>query len=606
MKSISKEILARTPPFTKLKTRDLDKLFRLAQTFEFASGDVVYSEGEPGQYCYILVRGRLMASTAQHEGQEVEIELIKKGKPFGIISIFTDEPHSVTVRAIEHSVVLSIEKGVFQGFLQKHPLLALDFSQILSKRVKKRAGRPKKIFQSLTVCISGCTDKARITRYMDDLAKTVFQETRKKIIIIEISFSDVFTLDLPSGAGRQVLSCGKFEEETVGEFIRHADGVDVLCVEASLTRWPQIFSLFNCLAENYHFVFYSLPSFVHRRFLDVINPAHTVFFLSRREPGELMVIHQIEQIMNKKKGRLRIVDFFLPSEEGSGEVSASDSDQYRRALKNSARELGEKTVGIVLGSGGAFGYSHIGVLNVLSQEGIEIDIIAGSSMGAFIAALWALGYRGNQLLQYAAEFGKLLRISPFSLLSVPLRGFFKAKKVESFLKKVFRDMTFGDVKIKLRIVTFDFLMRQSHVIDEGLIYKAVAASCAMPGVVEPILFQDTILLDGGILNPVPVSSVTDYAKKILAVNVTPSRDEIIREYRKAPVGKLTIFDFIFGSIETMQREFIEKALQAADIVIHPDMENLRWTEFGKINDFIQRGESTTREQLDKIVTALNE
>ncbi len=604
MKSASKEILARTHPFTKLKPKDLDKLFSLTESVACAPGDLVYAEGQPGRYCYILVRGRLMAFATQEAGEEVEIELIKKGKPFGIISIFTQESHSVTVRAIEHSVVLAIEKDDFQKFLRGHPLLALDFSQILSKRVKKRAGRPKKIFQSLAVCVCGCTDKTLLTGAMEDIAAAVWEQTRKKVIGIEISFSDNFTLKGLAGANS--LNCEEFEEETVAACIRHAEPMDILCVESSLTRWSNVFSLFNYLAENYHFVFYVLPSFVHQRFLQMINPAHTVLFLSGKEPGELMVIHQIEQIMDKKKGKLHIVRYLPPAQEESLNLPDAGSDRYRRTLKNIARELGEKTVGIVLGSGGAFGYAHIGVLNVLSRQGVEIDIVAGSSMGAFIAALWAFGYAQDQLLRYAAEFGKLLRISPFSLFSVPLRGFFKAKKVEAFLKSVFRDKKFCDADIKLRIVTFDFLRRQSHIIDEGLIYKAVAASCAMPGVVEPILFQDTILLDGGILNPVPVSSLTDYAKKIIAVNVTPSRDEIVREYRKAPLGKLTIFDFIFGSIETMQREFIERALQAADVVIHPDMEGLRWTEFSKITDFIHRGEAATLSRMKSVLSLLKE
>ncbi|MBN2483795.1 MAG: patatin-like phospholipase family protein [Candidatus Omnitrophica bacterium] len=603
MELLVKEILARTHPFTKLTPKQLDKIFAVTETKEYKAGQIVYEEGAAPDSIYILIKGRLMALSSQGT-EEVEIELIKKGKPFGIISVLTEEPHSVTVKAIENSLVLTIEKEKFRKFLMRSPHLAFDFSQMLSKRVKKRSGRPKKIFQSLTISAVSSTDSPQRIRFLVDVSRELSVQTRRKIIAVEISFDGAFAMTECVGQMPAVLDVVRFEEESLGRYIFRHQGIDILCVKVPLAEIGPIFALFNYLAENYHFIFYTLPPLAQESLLELVHMAHVVYFLSIERSSELMVIHRIEQILEKRKGRMNVLD--LSGQEIAPAavrpvLPEADSSRYPYFLKKLARSLGEKTIGIVLGSGGAFGYAHIGVLKVLRAHKVPIDILSGSSMGALIAALWALGYSDEDITRYAAEFGRLIRVSPFSFFTLPLKGFFKAKKVEAFLRNVFAEKDFSCTNTQLRIVAFDFLKRQSHIIEEGLVYKAVAASCAMPGLVEPILFEDTILLDGGVLNPVPVNSVTDYAKKIIAVNVTPSREEIVREYRKTSIGKLTIFDFIFGSIETMQREFIEKALSAADCVIHPDMENLRWTEFSRIEEFITRGEKAALAHLEKII-----
>ncbi|MCM8820133.1 MAG: patatin-like phospholipase family protein, partial [Candidatus Omnitrophica bacterium] len=165
--------------------------------------------------------------------------------------------------------------------------------------------------------------------------------------------------------------------------------------------------------------------------------------------------------------------------------------------------------------------------------------------------------------------------------------------------KIFGNKTFYDVKRNLKIVAFDFTTKQATVIDSGPIYKAVAASCAMPGIFEPVKFKEEFLLDGGILNPLPTRILLNYnVSKVIAVNITPTQEEICREYQRH--NKHHIFDFIFGSIETMQREFINKALLLADVVIHPNLEGIGWMEFEKADEIIKRGKIATIEKIEEI------
>jgi len=238
-------------------------------------------------------------------------------------------------------------------------------------------------------------------------------------------------------------------------------------------------------------------------------------------------------------------------------------------------------------------------LRVLEENHIPIDIICGSSIGSVIASLWALGESPGKIESFMIEFAKKMNLFSVRGFSFPFRGLWRAKYLENLLKKVFRDKTFYDLKHPLKVVVFDFLKKEAKVLEEGPLYKAVAASCAMPGIFEPINLKDKVLLDGGILNPLPTKVLLNYgADKIIAVNITPSQEEIVKEYNKN--NKFHILDFIFGSIETMQRQFIEQALTVADCVIHPNFGALRWLEFDKVKDFVRQGELATLGKLEEL------
>ena len=256
------------------------------------------------------------------------------------------------------------------------------------------------------------------------------------------------------------------------------------------------------------------------------------------------------------------------------------------------------------GSGGAFGFSHIGVLEVLEENKIDIDIICGSSAGALVASLWALGYGIQDIKRICIEFGRNIKRLPIGGLSLPFKGLMKAKKLEDFFKRIFGYANFSDIKHTLKIVTFDFLKRKTVIIEQGFIYKAVAASCAFPGFFEPIKHEKGIFLDGGILNPLPTKVLLNFdTHRIIASNTALSTEQTLREYRKR--DKFHIFDFIFGSIGTMQQEFIQQAIKIADVVIHPNLEGLDWTEFDKVPEFIERGKAAAESKIEEIKAFIN-
>jgi NTE family protein len=291
--------------------------------------------------------------------------------------------------------------------------------------------------------------------------------------------------------------------------------------------------------------------------------------------------------------------------------------------------MGDCLVGLALGVGFAYGFCHIGVLKVIEEEKIPIDAISGSSIGAVIAGLWATGRSSSEILQITKEFKEPKYIWGVIDLTLPFLGFIKGNKLYNFLKKHFGNRTFYDVKLPLKVIASDVKRKESLVIDKGLIADAIMASCAMPGVFMPFRLKEEMLFDGGVINPLPTEALFKMGvKKIIAVNVTPSRDDILNQYEKIkeqmgiePVRKKGWFDLagflrakfktnilgiIFSSIEILQSEVAEKEAQLADIVLHPDTRGLHWLELHRAEDFAKRGEEEARRNLGKIWQAINE
>ncbi|MBU2251338.1 MAG: patatin-like phospholipase family protein, partial [Candidatus Omnitrophica bacterium] len=417
------------------------------------------------------------------------------------------------------------------------------------------------------------------------------------------------------GAGFNNLILEDFKEDDLSGYITE-DEIDRISLVAA--SGDNFLAFLNFLSESYHFILYEIPfGFSDADLNFFIEPAQSLHFLIFPEKGALKKASNLIQELtrknplNKEKVKVILAEFSeadhlsFAKKRGLLEhpihaaLSSRDSADYIPTLRRLARQIGEVTVGVALGSGAAYGYAHIGVLKVLTEAKIPIDIICGTSMGAVIAALWAAGFSIPEIVDYSRQIGK--RIGSFSLLglSIPFRGIMRAKRLESILKRIFGELTFYDLKHTLKVVTFDFPSRQAVILEEGLIYKAVAASCAFPGIFEPVSLRKDILLDGGILNPLPTKILLQYgAHRIIASNITLSEDQARSEYAKK--SRFHIFDFIFGSIETMQQQFIQQAIKLADLTIHSNLQGLGWTEFDKIEEFIQRGEAAAREKLPEI------
>jgi NTE family protein len=178
--------------------------------------------------------------------------------------------------------------------------------------------------------------------------------------------------------------------------------------------------------------------------------------------------------------------------------------------------VGRKRVGLALGGGGARGMAHVGVIRALERAGIAVDCIAGTSVGSLVGAVYAAGLNGDQVLEMALQMRWLDILRPVW----PRQGFISFARLESFFARVTGDPTFADLKIPYAAVTADLATGKQVVLREGRVARAVRASCSVPAIVTPVEVDGRLLIDGGVVNNLPISIVRDLgADVVIAVGL---------------------------------------------------------------------------------------
>ena len=257
----------------------------------------------------------------------------------------------------------------------------------------------------------------------------------------------------------------------------------------------------------------------------------------------------------------------------------------------------KRKVGLALGSGGARGMAHIGVLEVLEKENIHIDMIAGTSSGAAIGALLAQGKDAEEIDVLARNWDWKHRAQIIDL-TLPKSGFIAGKKLKEFLKSIIGDIEFSDLKLPFACVATDVMTGEEVVINRGSVLEAVRASISLPIIFAVVKWQGRYLVDGGLVDPVPVSVLKDMgADFIIAVNVSPlmstGQERIYPQEtnrKKASVTKEpNIFNVIMKMSGIANSQVVEASLEGADVIIEPHLAGIALGDFNHIEKCILEG-----------------
>ncbi len=256
-------------------------------------------------------------------------------------------------------------------------------------------------------------------------------------------------------------------------------------------------------------------------------------------------------------------------------------------------------MGLILSGGGARGFAHIGVLRVLEREGAKFDVIAGTSMGAIIGALYASGKSADEIYEITRDIGWR------DVIDLSLRtGVIKGDRLQALLKELL-PATFEELETRLAIVTTDIESGEEVLHTEGDLIVAVRASSSFPGAFEPIHLDGRTLADGGIVNNLPVGAATVLgANRTVASDVTPPRQSVyvtpdeegnwwermvatVKLERRNPMAQM-----LFRSSDIMQSILVDirASIHPADLRIRMSMPQYRIESFGHFEEIVAEGE----------------
>lgn len=242
-----------------------------------------------------------------------------------------------------------------------------------------------------------------------------------------------------------------------------------------------------------------------------------------------------------------------------------------------------KKVGLALGGGAARGLAHIGVLRVLESEMLPVDMIAGTSMGALVGALYAQGRRAGEILEIASDMSTH-RLSYLVDMSLPRTGLVKGKKLDDKLAQLCDGAEFDDLKLPFKCIATDIDTGKAVVMDRGMVWTAVRASISLPVILAVKKRDERYLVDGGLVDPVPVDVVRNMgADIVIAVNVMP--DTISQS-----VTEPGFFEVIMQTIYIVSSYVAKDSLEGADVVIEPDVARFKLSDFQKVDECVKAGE----------------
>ncbi len=252
-------------------------------------------------------------------------------------------------------------------------------------------------------------------------------------------------------------------------------------------------------------------------------------------------------------------------------------------------------IGLAFGGGVVYSMAGIGVARVLEEAHIPIAAISGTSGGALVGAAVAAGLRGWELLQAAEEMDwkDIVRFAPGRM------GLLDGERMVKFVERITGCRTFEDLKIPLTAVATDILRGREIRFTSGPLGMAVQASCAIPGLFQPVKWEDLLLVDGGVSDNLPVAAVRDHRPALtVAVDVLTLSDTYQGRLR-------TGAHVVLKAYHTMVRRNVDAEERLADFIVMPNVSGLSVLNFGDTAELIQRGEEATRPFIPRLRAMLD-
>lgn len=252
-------------------------------------------------------------------------------------------------------------------------------------------------------------------------------------------------------------------------------------------------------------------------------------------------------------------------------------------------------VGLALGGGGARGFSEIGVLRVLEQEKIPIDVVVGTSVGSLIGALYA--DTGKVLdAEFQAVSVNEEDIFDYKALAILSGGLVKGERLEQFLEAHLKHKTIETMKVPFAAVAVDLMAGRAVAFERGSAAQAVHASAAIPGVFIPVEFGGRLYVDGGVADPVPVDFARQKGADVVIAVVIPSGPPAVPPRNAVEVA--------LQSIALMSAELGALKAREADVVLTPEVSGVPFDDFTQKKRLIEAGEAAARQALPAIRAAI--
>ncbi|MGH6877639.1 MAG: patatin-like phospholipase family protein, partial [Rhizomicrobium sp.] len=434
---------------------------------------------------FLVVTGSLGVYIEDEKARRRFVARVSAGETVGEMSLISGEPHTAQLVALRDTELLRIGREGFQALMARHPHVVLNLMRILVRRLQESTRQPSTASRPRSFAIVPLQEGLSEAPLAQRLAAAL-GDMGSKAAVLDVS-----------AAERSAEWFNRFEAAHDAVIYR-GDLPDSAWTQHCMRQADRIFLLAR--ADR------PLPK----------HPPQIPAFKARTGgPPELLLLHP--------EGRMRGLPEHFSLKSGLFEshhhLRAGSTDDIRRL----ARFIARRAVGLVLAGGGARGYAHIGVIKALIEAGVPFDHLGGTSMGAVVAAGLAAEWDLEELTARMRD--AFVVRNPLSDFTLPLIALLRGKQASARLREHFGDRRIEELPKPFFCVSSDLTTGRIHVHRSGLVWRALRASVALPGILPPVTHRGHLLVDGGVMNNLPVDVMAAQARgPIVASDVTGEID----------------------------------------------------------------------------------
>ncbi|MGA9641878.1 MAG: cyclic nucleotide-binding and patatin-like phospholipase domain-containing protein [Terriglobales bacterium] len=561
------------------------------------SGEILFRRGDPGDAMYLVIAGRLRIALdtpdAARAPERVLAELAS-GDTLGEMAVLSGEPRSATVYAFRDTQLACLSREGFQRLLQKYPaVVALFFTRKMVRLMQEQiSGAAPRSAGLRTMAVIPAHPGAPVPEFCAKFARALAPLD---------STMHVTSDSVDAALGR--VGAAQAEGEAA---------------QQRVTEW------LNQLEEQFRYVLYEADAHQSQWTERCLRQADHVLVVADADADP--ALGEIERtLMSADQARRQKISLVLTyrrpgNPSGTGRWLAAREGYRHHHVRlvapddfaRIARFFTGRAFGLVLGGGFARGIAHIGVLRALEEANIPIDLIGGTSMGSMVAGLWSLGMQRSEMIDRLRRGG----IAAFRDFTFPLVSFTRGLKMWQMVSEVGGDMQIEDLWTPYFCVSAILNRAEVKVHTRGSLTKSVLASSRAPGVFPPIVWDDDLLVDGGIINNVPVDVMQEYSNHgtIIAVDVSPSPESaktedygmafsgsrmLLRKLNPFSSGTYppSIITVLMKTIDFSSESYRRQVADGADLYLRPTLTGFRFDDFRRAEQMAEAAYQYARQAI---------
>ena len=512
-----------------------------AQETHLLAGEWLLHEGAAADDFFVIVQGRVRAVADAATDDERTLRVLGSGATIGELALLTGAHRSASVQALRDTTLLRLSREPFVALLERDAQFAATVAVELARQLQASGGLTTRDARPAVIAVRPLGPGDRAVGVARSLSTALERYGTVELVGPEPVTPETLEAAEESNA-HVVLVDDATDRAWSDRCARQADRV--LLVTGEDTPLP-----------------------------GTASPAADLVVVGPCSGAGLGAL--LDAVAPRAHHRLASTE---PSDPG---------------ISRLARRLVGRALGIVLSGGGARGFAHIGVLEELERDGIEIDRYGGCSMGSFIAAMAAAGWRPTHIRDRCHE--ELVRRSPFNDYTIPRVALIRSRKAGRMLERLFTDLTVEELAKPLFTVSADLLSSRLVVHRRGSLLEAVGASMSIPGLVPPLPRGGQLLVDGGVLNNLPVDEMTASAEgPVIAVDVVRRLEGSADDASLPTIMETLSRATVLGSVERAEHN-----RSLALLVISPDVNDIPLRDFRSLDRAVEAGRAAARDALDR-------